>query len=67
MARIILYALGAIGILAFAAGAQQPGLKPGDPAPKFDLPGSDGRMHSLKQLHGQYVVLAWFPKAFTGG
>lgn len=42
-------------------------LKPGDVAPDFTLPGSDGRTHRLKELAGRPVVLAWFPKAFTGG
>ncbi len=42
-------------------------LKPGDPAPDFTLPGSDGKPHSLAGLNGRTVVLAWFPKAFTGG
>jgi peroxiredoxin len=42
-------------------------LKPGDPAPPFKLQGSDGKIHELAQLKGKAVVLAWFPKAFTGG
>jgi peroxiredoxin Q/BCP len=42
-------------------------LKVGDPAPPFSLPGSDGRVHDLASLKGKTVVLAWFPKAFTGG
>ena len=42
-------------------------LKPGDLAPDFALPGSDGRTYRLKDLAGQPVVVAWFPKAFTGG
>jgi hypothetical protein len=42
-------------------------LKPGDPAPDFALPGSDGRTYRLKELAGRPVVIAWFPKAFTGG
>jgi thioredoxin-dependent peroxiredoxin len=45
-----------------------PGLKPGDQAPAFSLPGSDGKTHSLADFKGKKaVVLAWFPKAFTGG
>jgi len=43
------------------------GLKPGDPAPDFSLVGSDGRTYRLKDLSGRPVVIAWFPKAFTGG
>ena len=42
-------------------------LKPGDLAPDFSLPGSDGRTYRLKDLAGGPVVIAWFPKAFTGG
>jgi peroxiredoxin len=42
-------------------------LKVGDQAPDFTLPGSDGKTYTLSQLHGKTVVLAWFPKAFTGG
>jgi thioredoxin-dependent peroxiredoxin len=43
-------------------------LKPGDPAPAFELPGSDGRTYRLTDYKGkQAVVLAWFAKAFTGG
>jgi peroxiredoxin Q/BCP len=43
-------------------------LKPGDEAPAFSLQGSDGRLYTLADYRGkQTVVLAWFPKAFTGG
>jgi peroxiredoxin Q/BCP len=43
-------------------------LQPGDIAPPFRLSASDGRTYSLSQFAGrQAVVLAWFPKAFTGG
>ena len=28
--------------------------------------GSDGKFHALKDYRGRTVVLAWFPKAFTG-
>jgi hypothetical protein len=42
-------------------------LKVGDQAPGFSLPGSDGKTHRLSDYKGKTVVLAWFPKAFTGG
>ena len=42
-------------------------LKVGDPAPAFSLRGSDGKVHALGDYKGKVVVLAWFPKAFTGG
>jgi peroxiredoxin Q/BCP len=43
-------------------------LQPGDPAPDFELPGSDGHVYRLGDFRGlESVVLAWFPKAFTSG
>jgi hypothetical protein len=42
-------------------------LKVGDLAPDFSLPGSDGKTHKLSDYRGKAVVIAWFPKAFTGG
>ena len=42
-------------------------LKVGDVAPEFALQGSDGKVHKLSDYRGKTVVLAWFPKAFTGG
>jgi thioredoxin-dependent peroxiredoxin len=43
-------------------------LKPGDVAPPFTMKGSDGKDHTLADQAGKRaVVLAWFPKAFTGG
>lgn len=42
-------------------------LEVGDQAPEFSLSGSDGNTHQLSDYRGQVVVLAWFPKAFTGG
>ena len=43
------------------------GPSPGDRAPDFSLPGTDGKTHKLADYKGKTVVLAWFPKAFTGG
>ena len=43
-------------------------LKVGDQAPDFALQGSDGKTYRLADFRDkQAVVLAWFPKAFTGG
>ena len=48
--------------------AQTAELKAGDPAPDFSLPASDGKTYALSDFKGkQAVVIAWFPKAFTGG
>ncbi len=61
--------LGIVAVSCALASAQpEPELQPGDPAPAFTLPGSDGRTYSLSDFKGKKtVVLAWFPKAFTGG
>ena len=42
-------------------------LAAGTPAPAFSMQGSDGKVHRLQDYQGRYVVIAWFPKAFTGG
>ena len=63
-------AVAALGVTAAAqtpAPQAGPELKVGDPAPDFSLPGSDGKIHKLAEYKGKTVVLAWFPKAFTGG
>lgn len=67
MLKVLLSAL--MSVAAAAAGLQAPQveLKEGDKAPDFSLPGTDGKTHTLAQYKGRAVVLAWFPKAFTGG
>ena len=61
-----LAAVFAFGTISSAASAAE--LAAGDPAPDFSLSGSDGKTYSLKDFKGkQAVVIAWFPKAFTGG
>jgi peroxiredoxin Q/BCP len=61
----------AVALVAGLTGFGQSGgveLNVGDMAPAFNLQGSDGRMHQLADHRGKRaVVLAWFPKAFTGG
>lgn len=57
-----------LAALALAPGARAADLAPGDPAPAFALPGSDGAVHRLDDHRGQRaVVIAWFPAAFTPG
>jgi hypothetical protein len=68
--RLLPLALVACGWLASPAAAQTPSpeLKVGDQAPDFTLPATDGKTYTLsKDLKGHWVVLGWFPKAFTAG
>ena len=61
-------ATGALNVAMRRNGGERIELKPGDGAPLFDLPGSDGRTYRLAELIGRHaVVIAWFPKAFTSG
>jgi peroxiredoxin Q/BCP len=61
---LFLLVLALVGCQLFAA--EPP--KSGDSAPDFSLPGSDGKTYRLSDYKGkQVVVIAWFPKAFTGG
>lgn len=57
----------ALGLGTLCGLAQAADLKVGDSAPDFALQGSDGKVHRLTDYRGKTVVLAWFPKAFTGG
>ena len=65
-------AAAATGVVSMATGGADRSrveLKRGDRAPDFSLPGSDGRTYRLNDLvgRGDTIVIAWFPKAFTGG
>ena len=60
-------ALSVAGALLSPRPANADDLKVADKAPDFTLPGTDGKTYTLSQLKGKTVVLAWFPKAFTGG
>jgi thioredoxin-dependent peroxiredoxin len=42
-------------------------LAEGTGAPEFTLPDQHGNVISLSDLRGGWVVLWWFPKAFTEG
>jgi peroxiredoxin Q/BCP len=61
-------ALAGLAFLGLVTGARAAEPAPGEKAPEFALPGSDGKLHRLADYVGrQGVVLAWFPKAFTPG
>ena len=64
MKRIAGWALGVMFIGGSLGAAE---LQVGDEAPDFELQGTDGKSYRLSELRGKAVVLAWFPKAFTGG
>ncbi len=68
MKKFCAYLSVAFSLLFSGARVQAADLKVGDKAPDFELKGSDGKTYHLKDFEGkQAVVLAWFPKAFTGG
>src|SRR5436190_22679590 len=57
-----------VGMTCLARAADDAGPKVGDAAPDFELKASDGKTYKLSDFKGkQAVVVAWFPKAFTGG
>jgi peroxiredoxin Q/BCP len=69
--------LGLAGFLALAglasaapapgAAADFKGPAVGAPAPDFSLTTNEGKPASLKDFHGKWVVLYFYPKDFTGG
>jgi peroxiredoxin Q/BCP len=43
-------------------------VKVGVTAPEFEMKGSDGKTYAASDFKGkQAVIIAWFPRAFTGG
>ena len=59
-----------LALAAFGAGASSgaAALRVGDEAPDFSLPSTAGGVARLSDYRGKNaVVLAFFPKAFTGG
>ncbi len=42
-------------------------LEPGDKAPEFTLADADGGQVSLSALHGQRVIVYFYPAAMTPG
>ena len=59
--------LGLLALATLPAFGETEALRAGDPAPPFTLPGTDGNTHRLSDYAGRWVVLAFFPKAYTGG
>jgi peroxiredoxin Q/BCP len=68
MRKFFLFCTGVGFAMALGASSAFAELKPGDAAPDFSLEGSDGKTYKLSELKGKKaVVIAWYPKAFTGG
>ena len=69
MKSLVTLAFGLALVLAFgglnASAADAP--KVGDVAPDFEMVGSDGKTYKLSDMKGKAVVVAWYPRAFTGG
>lgn len=71
--RLLPLTLVACAVLVSPAGSQTQSAASAEPrvgetAPDFTLPATDGKTYTLsKDLKGKWVVLAWFPKAFTAG
>lgn len=65
----MLYRLAAVGTLlltSFCYGESPVSI--GETAPEFELKGSDGKTYKLSDFKDkQAVVVAWYPKANTGG
>jgi len=68
MKAVTVFSLGMVLALAAGTVVQAADLKAGDKAPAFKLKGSDGKTYELAQFKDKkVVVVAWYPKAFTGG
>jgi len=66
--RLAKVALMATVALIALSGQLASALEEGDKAPDFALQASDGKTYTLSEFVGvRPVVIAFFPKAFTGG
>ncbi len=66
--RLIKFTFSALLASVALGGQLVAALEEGDKAPNFSLPASDGQTYTLAQFAGvKPVVIAFFPKAFTGG
>ena len=64
--RTFLLAIPLCFVAAAACAADLP--KVGDTAPEFEMTGTDGKVYKSKDFVGkQAVIVAWFPRADTGG
>lgn len=61
--------LGLVAILSLAGAvrARAADVEVGQPAPDFQLPDENGKIRSLADFKGKTLILAFYPKDFTGG
>src|SRR5262245_851241 len=64
---ILSAAVGLATLTSMAATESQTQPEVGKPAPDFSLTTGDGSQVSLKDYHGKWVVLYFYPKDFTSG
>ena len=63
-----LFMVCALALRGDAAEKETKMLKIGDVAPGFELKGTDGKSYKLVDFKGKSaVIVAWYPKALTGG
>ena len=65
-APLMLGLLAVLGIMP-AARVSAANLELGQPAPDFRLPDETGQIRTLADFKGKILVLAFYPKDFTGG
>ncbi len=66
MMRSFVFAVAAALLTSTVCVADLP--KVGDVAPDFEMKGSDGKSYKLADFAGKKaVIVAWYPRAFTGG
>ena len=64
----LIITLSIVACMAMAAHAADGKSKVGMAAPDFEMQGSDGNTYKLSDFKGKKAfVIAWYPKAFTGG
>jgi peroxiredoxin Q/BCP len=68
MSRALRMLLSSLAALLLLVSPIASAIEVGDKAPDFSLAASDGMTYTLSQFLGEKpVVIAFFPKAFTGG
>lgn len=68
LSKCLLVALSFVSTCFFSSASAEELIKVGSRTPEFEMKGSDGKTYAAKDFAGkQAVIIAWFPRAFTGG